>query len=172
MMIVWLSGLVRNNPGRIAAVMILASLGLNTFRSHPWELTYFNEFVGGPELGRRILADSNLDWGQGLLQLREMQCTRPELNSLTLFYFGDVAPSVYEISGMTFQVDASDRFEHLPKTLAGLNSQYVAVSTSLSDGPWGPSEYFRIFREIKPETTTPDGSIRIYELDVVIESLK
>jgi hypothetical protein len=172
MMIVWLSGLVRTNPGRIAAVMIVASLGLNTFRTHPWELTYFNEFVGGPELGRRILADSNLDWGQGLLQLREMQCTRPELNSLTLFYFGDVAPSVYEISGMTFQVDASDRFEHLPKTLAGLNSQYVAVSTSLSDGPWGPSEYFRIFREIKPVTTTPDGSIRIYELDVVIASLK
>ena len=172
MMIVWLSGLVRTIHGRMAAVMIVISLALNTFRTHPWELTYFNEFVGGPESGRRILADSNLDWGQGLLQFREMQCKRSEFNSMTLFYFGDVAPTVYGISGMTFQVDASDQFEHLPKTLTGLNSRYVAVSTSLSDGPWGPSEYFRIFREIKPVTTTPDGSIRIYELDVVISSLK
>jgi len=152
--------------------MIVISLALNSFRTHPWELTYFNEFVGGPESGRRILADSNLDWGQGLLQFREMQCKRAEFNSMTLFYFGDVAPAVYGISGMTFQVDASDQFKHLPKTLGELNSQYVAVSTSLSDGPWGPLEYFRVFREIKPVTTTPDGSIRIYELDVVIASLK
>ena len=32
---------------------------------HPHELSYFNAAAGGPIGGRRVLSDSNLDWGQG-----------------------------------------------------------------------------------------------------------
>jgi hypothetical protein len=35
-----------------------------TVRIFPYEIAYFNEWVGGPEGGYRYLADSNLDWGQ------------------------------------------------------------------------------------------------------------
>ena len=33
-------------------------------RIHPHELSYFNAIAGGPERGRFILSDSNVDWGQ------------------------------------------------------------------------------------------------------------
>ena len=35
-----------------------------TLRLFPYELSYFNSLVGGPEMGYRYLADSNVDWGQ------------------------------------------------------------------------------------------------------------
>ena len=31
---------------------------------YPYELSYFNELVGGPTGGYRYLVNSNLDWGQ------------------------------------------------------------------------------------------------------------
>ena len=159
MMIVWLSGLVRTGAGRIASLLILAGLAGTTLRAHPWELTYFNEFIGGPEMGRKVLADSNLDWGQGLLELKEMQSVEPKFRRMTLFYFGDVAPSVYGLAGESFRIDASDQFDHLPKRWQEIESDYIAVSTSLS----GPLAFFKPLRTLAPIATTPDGSIRIYE---------
>jgi hypothetical protein len=35
-----------------------------TLRVYPYEISYFNELVGGPEQGYRYLSDSNVDWGQ------------------------------------------------------------------------------------------------------------
>ena len=171
-MIVWLAGFVQSRCGRIVAVVLISSLALNIIRVHPWELSYFNESVGSPEEGRKILADSNLDWGQGLLQLRALQTERPDLADITLFYFGDLEPARYEIKAKSYLIDASDRFEHLPESWDEVRSRYVAVSTSLSDGPWGPTAYFSILRQIRPVATTPDGSIRIYETKSVQNQIK
>ena len=44
----------------------LAGQAMAVVGVHPFELTYFNVLAGGPLGGRRILSDSNLDWGQGL----------------------------------------------------------------------------------------------------------
>ncbi len=37
---------------------------------YPYHLAYFNEAVGGPDQGYKILADSNLDWGQDVKRLK------------------------------------------------------------------------------------------------------
>jgi len=37
---------------------------------YPYHLAYFNEIGGGPDNGYRILADSNLDWGQDIKRLK------------------------------------------------------------------------------------------------------
>jgi hypothetical protein len=37
---------------------------------YPHFLAYFNESVGGPKAGYKVLVDSNLDWGQGLKHLK------------------------------------------------------------------------------------------------------
>ncbi len=59
-------------PNR-AAVWVLAALPLlsaaEIARIHPYELSYFNPLAGGPERGRRILSDSNVDWGLDLKRL-------------------------------------------------------------------------------------------------------
>ena len=46
----------------------------------------------GREGGRHILADSNLDWGQGLESLARLQREQPEFRDMTFYYFGDTEP--------------------------------------------------------------------------------
>ena len=63
----------------------------------PDHLAYFNEFAGGPDGGARCLVDSNLDWGQDLVQLRRYLEARGN-PKIKLGYFGRVDPRVYGIS--------------------------------------------------------------------------
>ncbi len=70
----------------------------NTFdvlRSAPGYLSYFNSFVRSDQT-YRLLADSNLDWGQGLLALRKYEQEHPG-EQIWLAYFGSVDPAVYGI---------------------------------------------------------------------------
>ena len=79
------------------AVVVLA-LCLNAadaLRYAPGYLSYFNVFVK-PANSWRLLTDSNLDWGQGLLALRDYQQKYPG-RQLHLAYFGSVDPSLYGI---------------------------------------------------------------------------
>ena len=60
---------------------------VETARIHPYELSYFNALAGGPEGGRRILSDSNVDWGLDLLRLKA-ELARRGIASPTVAYFG------------------------------------------------------------------------------------
>ena len=57
-------------------------------------MPYFNDAVGGPEGGPRHLADSSIDWGEGLLALRDWLTEHRPGESLKLAYFGTLAPQV------------------------------------------------------------------------------
>lgn len=163
MAIVMMAGIVRQPFGRSVATAVTALLAITVVRAHPYELTYFNALVGGPEQGRYILADSNLDWGQGLIQLRQMQDAQPDLKDISLFYFGDLSPAIYGIKGRNYQVDALGKYPHLPENVTLVNSKYVAVSTSLINGPWGPPGYFQRYSDKRPTAATPDFSIQIFQ---------
>lgn len=63
----------------------------------PHHLSYFNELAGGPEGGHRVLDNSNLDWGQDLLFLRDWITDHPEADGIRLAYFGCLAPTVLDI---------------------------------------------------------------------------
>jgi len=43
---------------------------IGTIRMFPHYLAYFNELAGGPDNGYHFLVDSNLDWGQSLVDLK------------------------------------------------------------------------------------------------------
>jgi hypothetical protein len=64
----------------------------------PDHLSYFNEITGVPPQGSRWLDDSNLDWGQGLLQLRDYLRENP-VADFGLCYFGSASPAYYGIRG-------------------------------------------------------------------------
>lgn len=49
-------------------------------------MAYFNELAGGPERGWWHLTDSNVDWGQGLLDVRDWAVAHPEARPLGLVY--------------------------------------------------------------------------------------
>ncbi len=81
----------------VAAVGLLAA---DSFRYAPDYLSYFNVFVR-PGESWRLLTDSNLDWGQGLLALRKYQLQHPN-EQIHLAYFGGLSglgllPSAYGI---------------------------------------------------------------------------
>jgi hypothetical protein len=83
---------------RMAAALVVLALCLNAadaLRYAPDYLAYFNVFVR-PQNSWRLLSDSNLDWGQGLLTLREYQQQHPD-ETLHLAYFGSVDPALYGI---------------------------------------------------------------------------
>lgn len=91
-------------PHRYALALALLAVLLNaadTLRYAPNYLAHFNVFVGRDE-GWHLLSDSNLDWGQGLLALRDYQRRHPD-ETLHLAYFGGVDPAVYGIRYLPLQ---------------------------------------------------------------------
>lgn len=88
-------------PWRRPLVFVVgASLSLwlvaGTLRVYPDYLTSFNALAGGPDGGHRYLTDSNLDWGQDLIQLRDY-LEEHSIEEVYLSYFGNVDPRAYGI---------------------------------------------------------------------------
>ncbi len=81
---------------RVVAVAALAVQAAVALWSWPNYLPYFNALAGGPSGGHRVLLDSNLDWGQDLIALREYMA-REGIESVDLAYFGRVDPAAYGI---------------------------------------------------------------------------
>jgi len=57
---------------RAAAIGALLVAAVEIASVHPHELSFFNALAGGADGGRRFFVDSNLDWGQDLLRLKEV----------------------------------------------------------------------------------------------------
>ncbi len=78
-------------PRLRAAVWLAIALPLlsavEIARIHPHELSYFNPLAGGPERGKKILSDSNVDWGLDLKRLAA-ELGRRGRSSPTVVYFG------------------------------------------------------------------------------------
>ncbi|MFY9552982.1 MAG: glycosyltransferase family 39 protein [Thermoanaerobaculia bacterium] len=75
---------------RVAAALWLllpVVSAIETARIHPHELSYFNALAGGPEGGRKILSDSNVDWGLDLRRLKA-ELERRGIAGPTVSYFG------------------------------------------------------------------------------------
>jgi hypothetical protein len=109
----------------VAALLILLA-ALNAadgLRYAPGYLSYFSPFVS-PADSFRLLTDSNLDWGQGLLALRDYQRSHPG-ERISLSYFGSVDPQVYGI-----QSDFFGGHKRVPGTVivsaTNLSGQYLA----------------------------------------------
>ncbi len=63
---------------------------------HPHYLSYFNLAAGGPSNGHRVLVDSNIDWGQDLLRLKDW-VDENNVDDLKLAWFGSADPAYYGI---------------------------------------------------------------------------
>ena len=77
----------------------IAWAGISNWNAAPHQIAYFNELAGGPVGGLRYVADSNLDWGQGLPELKRYM-DRAGIDVIYLSYFGTDRP---EAHGIRFQ---------------------------------------------------------------------
>jgi hypothetical protein len=83
------------------ALLVSALCGwhaVSTALIHPHYLAYVNELGGGPANGYRLFADSSLDWGQDLKNLKAY-LERRGIPQVKLSYFGTADPAYYAIPG-------------------------------------------------------------------------
>jgi hypothetical protein len=85
----------RKRALRAILALLVVLNAADALRYAPGYLSYFNAFVR-PAESYRLLTDSNLDWGQGLLALRQYQRDHPN-EKISLSYFGSVDPAIYGI---------------------------------------------------------------------------
>lgn len=89
--------LVRRGVAVLCAWLIAVTLS-----SWPHYLAYFNAASGGADNGHAYLLDSNLDWGQDLITLRDYMA-REHIDAIDLAYFGRVDPkAIYGINYTPF----------------------------------------------------------------------
>ncbi len=148
---------------RMLATGLLLSVFPVLGRSHPQYLAYFNEFSGGIHEGRFHLLDSNLDWGQDLHELKRFLAEHPEVEPLSLAYFGTLPP---ESLGL--------RYENPPTKQPRPGWHAVSVNFVMGrphwtrDGHGGiravyPGEDFSYFRFFEPKYRI-GASIDLYHL--------
>ena len=149
----------------LVGVLLLWSTG-SSLAIYPHFLSYFNEAAGGPTRGHLHLVDSNIDWGQDLLFLKEWLECHPEAKPLGLAYFNIIDPDVL---GIEFELpppgpDATTPRDPVGAARFGPRPGYYAVSVHLlqgakfdiPDGQGGRQlitrhdhfAYFRLFRPI------------------------
>ncbi|HEV8198546.1 MAG TPA: glycosyltransferase family 39 protein [Candidatus Polarisedimenticolia bacterium] len=93
------------HAGRACVAAALAWMVVGTLLVHPHELSYFNELAGGPRGGPRHLLDSNIDWGQDLLELRRVLHRQGVSEPIGLAYFGAVDPA---LAGLRYELPPRD----------------------------------------------------------------
>jgi len=82
---------------RVALALLIVGTITSNLLIFPHYLAYFNLAAGGPGQGYRILADSNLDWGQDLIGLKHYM-DQEGMDRICLDYFGKVDPKIYGIA--------------------------------------------------------------------------
>ncbi|MEX0890712.1 MAG: glycosyltransferase family 39 protein [Gemmatimonadota bacterium] len=85
--------------GRAMAVLVVALVvahAASTLSWYPWFLSYVSEYAPARNQGHRVFVDSSVDWGQGLLALRETMAERG-IERVYLSYFGSALPEGYGI---------------------------------------------------------------------------
>ena len=86
---------------KIIIVISIVWYLISALVSFPNYLAYFNEFVSGPKGGYKILADSNLDWGQDIYRLKDY-LTNHNIDKIYLVYPWD-GDSALNYSGINFE---------------------------------------------------------------------
>ena len=111
----------------------------------PDYLSYFNLACGGPSRGHRYLLDSNLDWGQDLIALREY-LEQEGIEEVDLAYFGRVDPQIYGIRYRDLRRRPRQRY-------AVVSANMLWGLTYFVNGKdyWPPREAYARFRRLKPK---------------------
>jgi hypothetical protein len=126
--------------GLMVLALLLWSIG-SSLHVYPHSLSYFNELAGGPDNGHNYLLDSNIDWGQDLLYLKEWIASHPEAASLGLAYHNYID---YRVCGSEFASVVTP--EKVGNVWVGPHPGYYAIDIdSIKTGPY---KYFQRFQPI------------------------
>lgn len=162
------SALILRRAGRVVVAGLAVTSAVALISVYPYTLTFFNRVVGGPGNGYRLLADSNIDWGQGLKLLKRWMDQR-DISEIGLAYFGTADPAYYGIdyvplAGSTPGFDRS--WLPRPRGRPPLPG-YVAVGATVLTGVYQDPHwqlFYRGLRDTAPAAVL-GNSMFVYWLD-------
>jgi hypothetical protein len=96
---------------RTAKILVAVALLINVVefaRVYPRPITFFNTPAGGPTAAPRYLLDSNIDWSQGLIDLKQTLTEIPH-TCFAFEYFGSVYYEPYIGSALEVPQNLRDR---------------------------------------------------------------
>lgn len=142
----WLAG--------VGAVCIVAS-AVSSLLAYPHSMSYFNELAGGPKAGPRHMHNSNVDWGQDLLFLKEWCDRHPDRRPLYVEYSGGFDAATLRCWGDGVHHTWDEKTQ---KALAGgtpLPGWYAIFVGRLFEPPDDPDLFAR-FRRREPDERIGD----------------
>ena len=138
---------------RLIVALISGLMAVNVMEFihvYPNPLAFFNTLAGGPTKGPQYLLDSNIDWGQGLLHLRDaVSHERP--SCLTLSYFGLANPDYYLPNNHV-----------VPASLEEAKKQPCLIAVSVQN-LYGDSSHHLGYLLAYPPIARPSYSIYLYD---------
>ncbi|HYV75868.1 MAG TPA: glycosyltransferase family 39 protein [Candidatus Binatia bacterium] len=139
----------RINYNVIVLLLVLALNAADALRPAPDYLAYFNVLVR-PQNAWRFLTDSNLDWGQGLIAVREYEFKH--LNEPAhLAYFGSVNPALYGVRALPLEPNQP------------VNGKVIAGLSALSGQVLPDPNSYRWLLNYKPSQML-DRSMFVYDV--------
>ena len=151
----------------VGAALLTAWLVFDVVRIAPHYESFFNQLAGQWQNWSNLLVDSNLDWGQDLIELRRVMDERG-IDTVNLAYFGKAAPEAYGV-----------RYRPLPSYLRFMEGREIAAynpytpepgwyaisATALRTGLMTPDtvDLYKIFRSMAPDAHA-GYSIYLYHL--------
>lgn len=147
-------------PARIALAATVVWAVVFPLSYYPHFLAFISEYGPGRDRNYEVLADSSLDWGQGLLELRDFMRDR-NIPRVWLSYFGSGMPSGYGID----YVPLASFFPLPPSGGPGGEDppQYLVISATNLNGLYLPGDPFARFRSVRPDTVLAH-TLMVYRL--------
>lgn len=113
---------------------------------YPFFLSYISEYGPGREENHTVLVDSSLDWGQGLLELRDFM-QEHDISAVYLSYFGSALPGGYGIDYAPlpsfFPLPPGPQLDETP--------DWIAVSATNLSGAYFGGDPFARMRAARPD---------------------
>ena len=145
----------------LATLLVFGWAGLTMAKQFPDGIRYINDFWPHATDPQNLVSDSNYDWGQGLLELRETIPGGPTENApLWVAYWG-ADPRVNQPPCRRF-VPAEQGITNQEDLQVWLRGKTVAMSATLLNGPPLPTEYELLRQFFKKHT--PECSTRCFKV--------
>jgi len=124
---------------KLGVIVLMVWYGLSTLIAYPSYTAYFNELIGGPDNAGKYFSDSNVDWGQDLIRLKEYVDENPQIQHIAVDYFGGGVPAYYfcerakDSAGNPIYTAAGydcthSKFEEWHSQYGRYTGEYIAVS--------------------------------------------
>lgn len=146
------------NVCTIAPLVLASSIWFvaSSLSVFPHSMSYFNELAGGPKGGHRYLLDSNIDWGQDVLYLREWLVENPRVSPLRVALGHSYWKPLLCHADVVEDLDISTSVSERKATSEGKPSEFMPIpgwyAVSIHR-MYDPADHYGVFRRLEPVAT-------------------